>query len=217
MFTVVGMYLIDTACRKKLMAVGSGLMVLFALGISFSYANNYQLRMLIFVMLHLLLRLLDGPDSVDYDPGALPDLPAWPRHRYLHRVPVGHQLGHRPVRPDADQLHWRYGHLPRVACTNLICFLGVVTFVPETKDKTLEEIAELWKPKDEKQSNAQLEVVRATADLKQAESDIKAAEAELARARPCQGACHRHQGRSRSAGQRAEAALIPSCLLALCE
>ena len=39
-FTVVGMYLIDTAGRKKLMAVGSGLMVLFALGISFSYANN---------------------------------------------------------------------------------------------------------------------------------------------------------------------------------
>lgn len=27
------------------------------------------------------------------------------------------------------------------ACTNLICFLVVVTFVPETKDKTLEEIA----------------------------------------------------------------------------
>lgn len=103
------------------------------------------------------------------------------------------------------------------ACTNLICFLGVATFVPETKDKTLEEIADLWKPKGEKRSNAQLGVVRATADPKQAESDIKAAEAELARARPCQGACHRHQGRSRSAGQRAEAALIPSCLLALCE
>ena len=68
------------------------------------------------------------------------------------------------------------------ACTNLLCFLGVVTFVPETKDKTLEEIAELWKPKGE-QSNAQVEVVRATADLKQAEADIKAAEAELARAR----------------------------------
>lgn len=47
---MVGMYLIDTAGRKKLMAVGSGLMVLFALGISFSYANNYQLLMLIFVM-----------------------------------------------------------------------------------------------------------------------------------------------------------------------
>lgn len=69
------------------------------------------------------------------------------------------------------------------ACTNLICFLGVVTFVPETKDKTLEEIADLWKPKGEKRSNAQLEVVRATADLKQAEADIKAAEAELVRAR----------------------------------
>lgn len=69
------------------------------------------------------------------------------------------------------------------ACTNLICFLGVVTFVPEIKDKTLEEIAELWKPKGEKRSNAQLEVVRATADLKQAEADIKAAEAELVRAR----------------------------------
>lgn len=96
------------------------------------------------------------------------------------------------------------------ACTNLLCFLGVVTFVPETKDKTLEEIAELWQPKGEKRSNAQLEVVRATADPKQAE-------AELARARPCQGACHRHQGRSRSAGQRAEAVLIPSCLPALCE
>ena len=40
------------------------------------------------------------------------------------------------------------------ACTNLLCFLGVVTFVPETKDKTLEEIADLWKPKGEKRSNA---------------------------------------------------------------
>lgn len=68
------------------------------------------------------------------------------------------------------------------ACTNLICFLGVVAFVPETKDKTLEEIADLWKPKGEKRSNAQLEVVRATADLKQAESDIKAAAEALANA-----------------------------------
>ena len=68
------------------------------------------------------------------------------------------------------------------ACTNLICFLGVVTFVPETKDKTLEEIADLWKPKGEKRSNAQLEVVRATADLKQAEADIKSAAEALTNA-----------------------------------
>lgn len=68
------------------------------------------------------------------------------------------------------------------ACTNLICFLDVVTFVPETKDKTLEEIADLWKPKGEKRSNAQLEVVRATADLKQAEAATKAAAEALANA-----------------------------------
>lgn len=136
MFTVVGMYLIDTAGRKKLMAVGSGLMVLFALGISFSYANNYQLLMLIFVMCF------------------------------------------------TSCFAFSMGPIPWI-------------MIPELFPTYLRG--------------------RATADLKQAEADIKAAEAELARARPCQGACHRHQGRSRSAGQRAEAALIPSCLLALCE
>lgn len=118
------------------MAVGSGLMVLFALGISFSYANNYQLRMLIFVMCFTsCFAFLMGP------------------------------------------IPW--------------------IMIPELFPTYLRG--------------------RATADLKQTESDIKAAEAELARTRPCQGACHRHQGRSRSAGQCAEAALIPSCLLALCE
>ena len=118
------------------MAVGSGLMVLFALGISFSYANNYQLRMLIFVMCF------------------------------------------------TSCFAFSMGPIPWI-------------MIPELFPTYLRG--------------------RATADLKQTESDIKAAEAELARTRPCQGACHRHQGRSRSAGQRAEAALIPSCLLALCE
>ena len=130
------MYLIDTAGRKKLMAVGSGLMVLFALGISFSYANNYQLLMLIFVMCFT--------SCFAFSLGPLPWI----------MIP---ELFHNYLR----------GH--------------------------------------------------ATADPKQAASYIKAAQAELARARPGQGACHRHQGRSRSAGQRAEAVLIPSCLPALCE
>lgn len=182
-FTVVGMYLIDTAGRKKLMAVGSGLMVLFALGISFAYANNYQLLMLIFVMCFTSAFAFSmGPIPWIMIPELFPT--------YLR----GRATGICTVFLWAT--NWAIGQFTPVmissiggmgtflvfAGTNLLCFLGVVTFVPETKDKTLEEIAELWKPKSD-QSNAQLEVVRATADLKQAESDIRAAEAELARAR----------------------------------
>lgn len=182
-FTVVGMYLIDTAGRKKLMAVGSGLMVLFALGISFAYANNYQLLMLIFVMCFTSAFAFSmGPIPWIMIPELFPT--------YLR----GRATGICTVFLWAT--NWAIGQFTPVmidsiggmgtflvfAGTNLLCFLGVVTFVPETKDKTLEEIAELWKPKSD-QSNAQLEVVRATADLKQAEADIRAAEAELARAR----------------------------------
>lgn len=218
MFTVVGMYLIDTAGRKKLIAVGSGLMVLFALGISFSYANNYQLLMLIFVMCFTSCFAFSmGPIPWIM----IPELfPTYLRGRATGICTVFLWGTSWAIGQFAPMLIGSIGGMGTFlvfACTNLLCFLGVVTFVPETKDKTLEEIAELWQPKGEKRSNAQLEVVRATADPKQAESDIKAAEAELARARPCQGACHRHQGRSRSAGQRAEAVLIPSCLPALCE
>lgn len=49
-FTVAGMYLINTARRKRLMAIGSGLMIAFALGISLSYANDYRPLMQIFVI-----------------------------------------------------------------------------------------------------------------------------------------------------------------------
>lgn len=182
-FTVVGMYLIDTAGRKKLMAVGSGLMVVFALGISFAYANNYQLLMLIFVMCFTSAFAFSmGPIPWIMIPELFPT--------YLR----GRATGICTVFLWAT--NWAIGQFTPVmissiggmgtflvfAGTNLLCFLGVVTFVPETKDKTLEEIAELWKPKSE-QSNAQLEVARATADLRQAEADIKVAEAELARAR----------------------------------
>ncbi|KRG13070.1 hypothetical protein ACA29_09560 [Lederbergia galactosidilytica] len=34
------------------------------------------------------------------------------------------------------------------AVINVICFVFVMTIVPETKNKSLEEIAELWKPKN---------------------------------------------------------------------
>ena len=183
-FTVVGMYLIDTAGRKKLMAVGSGLMVLFALGISFSYANNYQLLMLIFVMCFT--------SAFAFSMGPIPWImipelfPTYLRGRATGICTVflwGTNWAIGQFTPMLINSIGGMGTFLVFACTNLLCFLGVVTFVPETKDKTLEEIAELWKPKAEQQSNAQMEVVRATADLKQAEADIKVAEAELARAR----------------------------------
>ena len=164
---MVGMYLIDTAGRKKLMAVGSGLMVLFALGISFSYANNYQLRMLIFVMCFTSCFAFSmGPIPWIM----IPELfPTYLRGRATGICTVflwGTSWAIGQFVPMLISSIGGMGTFLVFACTNLLCFLGVVTFVPETKDKTLEEIAELWKPKDEKQSNAQLEVVRATADPK---------------------------------------------------
>lgn len=183
-FTVVGMYLIDSAGRKKLMAVGSGLMVLFALGISFAYANNYQLLMLIFVMCFTA--------SFAFSMGPIPWImipelfPTYLRGRATGICTVflwGTNWAIGQFTPSMISGLGGMGTFLVFAGTNLLCFLGVIAFVPETKDKTLEEIAELWKPKSEQKTGAQLELVRATSDLRQAEADIKAAEAELARAR----------------------------------
>ncbi len=162
---MVGMYLIDTAGRKKLMAVGSGLMVLFALGISFSYANNYQLLMLIFVMCFTSCFAFSmGPIPWMM----IPELfPTYLRGRATGICTVflwGTSWAIGQFAPMLISSIGGMGTFLVFACTNPLCFLGVVTFVPETKDKTLEEIAELWQPKGEKRSNAQLEVVRATAD-----------------------------------------------------
>ena len=142
MFTVVGMYLIDTAGRKKLMAVGSGLMVLFALGISFSYANNYQLRMLIFVMCFTSCFAFSmGPIPWI----TIPELfPTYLRGRATGICTVflwGTNWAIGQFTPMLISSIGGMGTFLVFACTNLLCFLGVVTFVPETKDKTLEEIA----------------------------------------------------------------------------
>lgn len=42
------------------------------------------------------------------------------------------------------------------AVINVICFVFVMTIVPETKNKSLEEIGQLWKSKSQKQKEQKI-------------------------------------------------------------
>ena len=184
-FTVVGMYLIDTVGRKKLMAIGSGLMVIFALGISFSYENNYSLLMLIFVICFT--------SAFAFSMGPIPWImipelfPTYLRGRATGICTVflwgtNWAIGQfTPVM--IDQLGG-VGTFLVFAGTNLLCFLGVITFVPETKDKTLEEIEEMFQPKTRrnKVSEQRQRLEQTERDLRFANDLIAEAEAAIAEA-----------------------------------
>ena len=184
-FTVVGMYLIDTVGRKKLMAVGSGLMILFALGISFSYANNYQLLMLIFVICFT--------SAFAFSMGPIPWImipelfPTYLRGRATGICTVflwGTNWAIGQFTPVMINDLGGMGTFLVFAGTNLLCFIGVITFVPETKDKSLEEIEQLFLPpvSKDKASAEQQRLVQAERDLRFANDLIAESEAAIVEA-----------------------------------
>ena len=177
-FTVVGMYLIDTAGRKSLMIIGSALMMVFSLCISWSFFNNQPLLLLVSVMLFVSAFAISmGPIPWIMIPELFPT--------YLR----GRATGICTVFLWAT--NWAIGQFTPImingmggggtfivfAVANLVCLLGVITIVPETKDRTLEEIELYWRPKTPL-NEAKLEISDANADIRGTEAKLQRLEAE---------------------------------------
>lgn len=154
-FTIVALVLIDRLGRKKLMAIGSSLMAVFMLAIGSIYyfqpANSGIL---------LLIAIASFTASFCISMGPIPWImipEIFPNHLRAKAVGVATIF--------LWGANWAIGQFTPVlfstignantffmfAGINVICFVAVMTIIPETKNKTLEQIGELWKvtPKKE--------------------------------------------------------------------
>ncbi|KFI92581.1 sugar porter family MFS transporter [Bifidobacterium stellenboschense] len=174
-FTVIGMYLIDTVGRKQLMAVGAGLMTVFAMCIAVSYIVGMPLLTLVFIMLFAA--------SFAFSMGPIP----WV---------VIPELFPTFLRGRATGLcvmclltvNWAVAQFTPMMVDNLgggitflvfglldiVCLFGIVTLVPETMGRTLEEIEHLWQPRTP--------LAAAKYALSSADANIRHAEAAIVRA-----------------------------------
>ncbi len=154
-FTILAIFLIDKLGRKKLMAIGSSLMALFMLLIGsvffFEPANAG-------VLLIILIAGFTASFCVSMGPIPWIMIPEiFPNHLRAKAVGIATIF--------LWGANWAIGQFTPVlinnmgssftfwmfAVINVICFIFVMTIVPETKNKTLEEIGQLWK------SNKQVE------------------------------------------------------------
>ncbi|KAB7790391.1 sugar porter family MFS transporter [Bifidobacterium leontopitheci] len=173
-FTVVGLYLIDAVGRKRLMTVGSLLMVLFAVGIAGSYFAGRPLLTLVCVM------LFTAAFAVSMGPIpwiVIPELfPTFLRGRATGLCVMcllfvnGLIAQFTPLMID----HLGGGVTFAIfAGIDLLCFIGVIILVPETMGRTLEEIDRMWQP--------HTELAAAHYALSSADANIRHARATLAR------------------------------------
>ncbi|QGH32954.1 sugar porter family MFS transporter [Gracilibacillus salitolerans] len=154
-FTILAIFLIDKLGRKKLMAIGSSLMALFMLLIGsvfyFEPASSG-------VLLIILIAGFTASFCVSMGPIPWIMIPEiFPNHLRAKAVGIATIF--------LWGANWAIGQFTPVlinnmgssftfwmfAVINVICFIFVMTIVPETKNKTLEEIGQLWK------SNKQVE------------------------------------------------------------
>ena len=176
--TVVGMYLIDTFGRKRLMEIGTGMMCVFALCISGSYFMGNSLLTLIFVMAFTI--------SFAFSMGPIPWI-------------VIPELFPTYLRGRATGLcvmcllfaNWIIAQFPPMmidglgggisfaifAVLDLICLFGIVALVPETMGRTLEEIEHLWQPKTDL-AYAKYALSTADANIRHAEATLRRIENE---------------------------------------
>ncbi|MGP4040067.1 sugar porter family MFS transporter [Gracilibacillus sp. D59] len=148
-FTILAIFLIDKLGRKKLMAIGSSLMALFMLLIGsvffFEPANAG-------VLLIILIAGFTASFCVSMGPIPWIMIPEiFPNHLRAKAVGIATIF--------LWGANWAIGQFTPVlinnmgssftfwmfAVINVICFIFVMTIVPETKNKTLEEIGQLWK------------------------------------------------------------------------
>lgn len=176
--TVVGMYLIDTFGRKRLMEIGTGMMCVFALCISGSYFMGNSLLTLIFVMAFTI--------SFAFSMGPIPWI-------------VIPELFRTYLRGRATGLcvmcllfaNWIIAQFTPMmidglgggisfaifAVLDLICLFGIVALVPETMGRTLEEIEHLWQPKTDL-AYAKYALSTADANIRHAEATLRRIENE---------------------------------------
>lgn len=172
--TVVGMYLIDTFGRKRLMEIGTGMMCVFALCISGSYFMGNSLLTLIFVMAFTI--------SFAFSMGPIPWIvipelfPTYLRGRATGLCVMCLLFANWIIAQFTPMMIDGLGggiSFAIFAVLDLICLFGIVALVPETMGRTLEEIEHLWQPKTD--------LAYAKYALSTADANIRYAEATLRR------------------------------------
>lgn len=176
--TVVGMYLIDTFGRKRLMEIGTGMMCAFALCISGSYFMGNSLLTLIFVMAFTI--------SFAFSMGPIPWIvipelfPTYLRGRATGLCVMCLLFANWIIAQFTPMMIDGLGggiSFAIFAVLNLICLFGIVALVPETMGRTLEEIEHLWQPKTDLAS-AKYALSTADANIRHAEATLRRIENE---------------------------------------
>ena len=176
--TVVGMYLIDTFGRKRLMEIGTGMMCVFALCISGSYFMGNSLRTLIFVMAFTI--------SFAFSMGPIPWIvipelfPTYLRGRATGLCVMCLLFANWIIAQFTPMMIDGLGggiSFAIFAVLDLICLFGIVALVPETMGRTLEEIEHLWQPKTDL-AYAKYALSTADANIRHAEATLRRIENE---------------------------------------
>lgn len=176
--TVVGMYLIDTFGRKRLMEIGTGMMCVFALCISGSYFMGNSLLTLIFVMAFTT--------SFAFSMGPIPWIvipelfPTYLRGRATGLCVMCLLFANWIIAQFTPMMIDGLGggiSFAIFAVLDLICLFGIVALVPETMGRTLEEIEHLWQPKTDL-AYAKYALSTADANIRHAEATLRRIENE---------------------------------------
>ena len=176
--TVVGMYLIDTFGRKRLMEIGTGMMCVFALCISGSYFMGNSLLTLIFVMAFTI--------SFAFSMGPIPWIvipelfPTYLRGRATGLCVMCLLFANWIIAQFTPMMIDGLGggiSFAIFAVLGLICLFGIVALVPETMGRTLEEIEHLWQPKTDL-AYAKYALSTADANIRHAEATLRRIENE---------------------------------------
>lgn len=176
--TVVGMYLIDTFGRKRLMEIGTGMMCVFALCISGSYFMGNSLLTLIFVMAFTI--------SFAFSMGPIPWIvipelfPTYLRGRATGLCVMCLLFANWIIAQFTPMMIDGLGggiSFAVFAVLDLICLFGIVALVPETMGRTLEEIEHLWQPKTDL-AYAKYALSTADANIRHAEATLRRIENE---------------------------------------
>lgn len=176
--TVVGMYLIDTFGRKRLMEIGTGMMCVFALCTSGSYFMGNSLLTLIFVMAFTI--------SFAFSMGPIPWIvipelfPTYLRGRATGLCVMCLLFANWIIAQFTPMMIDGLGggiSFAIFAVLDLICLFGIVALVPETMGRTLEEIEHLWQPKTDL-AYAKYALSTADANIRHAEATLRRIENE---------------------------------------
>ncbi|OZG66551.1 sugar transporter [Bifidobacterium eulemuris] len=177
-FTVIGMYLIDAVGRKRLMAIGSALMAVFALLISYAYLIGDQTLTLVAVMLFTA--------SFAFSMGPIPWImipelfPTFLRGRATGICTAFLLATNWAIGQFTPLMFERWGGRGTFflfAICNLICLIGVITLVPETMDRMLEDIEYDWQPRTP-MASARMALASAGAQIRWAEITLARVENE---------------------------------------